>query len=70
MGIESLSKEKLQEWFTRFGTMKRGQAYEVGVTGKRNPELFIAMGKHFIDCGNEDYEFSNDYKYFKRILNF
>lgn len=62
--------EILEKWFNKFGEMKPGQQIEVAVTGKRDPALFTDICKMFIDSGNFDFEFSNDYRYFKRINNF
>jgi hypothetical protein len=60
-------QEKLDMWFNRFSQMKPGQSIEIAVVGKRDPELFIDVCKRFIDHGNMDFEFTNDYKYFRRM---
>jgi hypothetical protein len=54
-------------WFDYFSKMKPDQSIEIAVSGKRDPELFIDMCKEFIDRGNMDFEFTNDYKYFRRM---
>lgn len=61
--------ETLEKWYDKFRNMKPGQQIEIAVTGKRDPELFMAICKSFID-ENHDFELSNDYKYFKRINNY
>lgn len=54
-------------WFEYFAKMKPEQRLEIAVSGKRDPALFVDMCKSFIDQGNIDFEFTNDYKYFRRI---
>lgn len=55
-------------WWQKFDKMPVGSAYEVAKCAK-NVELFVEMGKDYIDHSPEgyNYEFSNDYKYFKKI---
>jgi hypothetical protein len=57
----------LDEWFRAFDKMKPGSAIEIKKFAKDDPKTLIDIGKMFIDAGNMDYEFTNDYKYFKRI---
>lgn len=57
----------MNDWFLFFDNMLPGQAIEINTTGKRDPELFKQMCMLYIDEGHNDFEFSNDYKYFKRI---
>lgn len=59
--------EILKMWFDYFSNMKEGQQIEVAVSGKRDPELFIEMCKSFIDAGNYDFEFTDGYKFFRRM---
>lgn len=58
--------EVMAEWFAKFDSMIPGQAIDIGVSGKRDPELFTDMCKEYINNGHEDFSFTNDYKYFKR----
>lgn len=57
----------MNDWFIFFDKMLPGQAIEVATVGKRDPELFKQMCIFYIDENHPDFEFSNDYKYFKRI---
>jgi len=63
-------EEKLNEWFKKFEKMQPGEKIDIEKTGRRDPELFTDMCKFFIDQGHEDFELSNDKKYFKRINTF
>jgi hypothetical protein len=53
-------------WYAKFDAMKVGTAYEIAACTK-NSEMFIEIAKEYIDLGNYQYEFSSDYKYFKRF---
>lgn len=53
--------------YDRFRLMKVGDYVEIDKEAKKDPQLFIEICKEFINQGNHDFEFSNDYKYFKRI---
>lgn len=57
-------------WFKYFSEMQPGDQIEIAVKGKRDPALFIDVCKEFIDQGNPSFEFSNDYKFFRRINSF
>lgn len=59
--------EILSSWFEYFDKMKIDEKIEIAVYGRRDPLLFIQMCKEYINQGHFDFEFSNDYKYFKRI---
>ena len=63
-------QEQLDYWFACFNRMIPGNAIEIALTGKRDPQLFTEICKTFIDQGNLDFEFTNDYKHFKRINKF
>lgn len=59
----------VQSWWQRFDKMEKSQAYEISKCAK-DQELFIEVCKNYIDNsehGNK-YEFSNDYKYFKKFI--
>ena len=58
--------ETLNFWYEKFSKMKVGQQIEIAVTGKRDPELFTDICKSFIDAGNNDFEFSSDWRFFRR----
>jgi hypothetical protein len=60
--------EWVEKWWQNFSKMEAGTAYECAKCAK-NVEFFIQMAKDFIDHYEFGYqwEFSNDYKYFKRI---
>ncbi len=56
------------EWWIKFDAMKPGTAYEVERCTKK-PEVLVEVMKDYIDHSENgmNYEFSNDYKFFKRI---
>lgn len=58
----------VHQWWQKFDSMDVGTAYEVSKCAK-DPELFIEICKNFIDYAENGmfYEFSNDYKFFKRF---
>lgn len=51
--------------------MKPGEQRKIALTklGEINLDLMIEVCKDFIDNGNYDYEFSNDFRFIKRLLN-
>lgn len=53
-------------------SLNPGESVELIKTkiGKQDIELMIDACKNFIDSGNYDFEFSNDYKYIRRINKF
>lgn len=68
MTAEDLILSKtIKKWFAIFEAMNPGQAIEVSEVAKRDPKLFIDLAKCFIDGNPETHEFSNCYKYFKRV---
>jgi hypothetical protein len=60
-------QEQLDYWFECFARMKPGNAIEIELTGKRDPQLFTDICKEYINQNHYDFEITNDYKYFKRI---
>lgn len=60
--------EWVQSWWHLFEKMEIGQAYEVAKCAK-DGELFKEVCRDFIDRHplGACFEFSNDYKYFKRF---
>lgn len=56
------------EWWIKFEAMKVGTAYEIAQCTKK-PEVLTEVMKDFIDHSENgwQYEFSNCYKFFKRI---
>jgi len=62
--------EWVEKWWQNFIKMQPGTAYECAKCAK-NVEMFIDVGKDFV-CRNPlgyQFEFSEDYKYFKRFTN-
>ncbi|MDB5288562.1 MAG: hypothetical protein JWR05_3511 [Mucilaginibacter sp.] len=58
--------EIIDHWHGKFSKMRVGEAIEIGVVGKRDPETFTDICKLFI-AYNPDFELTNDYKFLKRI---
>lgn len=58
--------------FAGLESMKPGESVELSKTkiGKQDIELIIEVCKIFIDEGNYDFEFSNDYKFIRRLNKF
>ncbi len=58
----------VDHWWANFSKMEPGTAYECARCAK-NVELFTDMAKDFVDRYEFGYqfEFSNDYRYFKRF---
>lgn len=50
-------------------TLKTGESVELKKTkiGSKDIDLIIEVCKEFIDAGNPDFEFSNDYKFIRRL---
>lgn len=57
---EKLALKKLQE-------IDIGGKMPISFFAKKNPEYFIEQVKNLIDKGYIEYEFSNDYKFVKRL---
>ena len=55
-------------WWWRFDKMEPYTAYEISKCAK-DPEIFIDMCKNFVNHHERgyQYQFSSDWKYFKRI---
>lgn len=53
--------------FKLFESMKPGQVIIIMEFAKKDPASFIQFGKDFIDEGNHNYEFTKDYKAFRRF---
>ena len=52
----------LNRVFARLEKMKVGDVYDLTKkVGSKNRDLFIKLACYFIQCGNMDFEFSNDY---------
>lgn len=52
----------LNRVFARLILMKVGEIYDLTKkVSSKNRDLFIKLACYFIQCGNMDYEFSNDY---------
>ena len=68
--MQKTFSETLEMWYKKFSEMKPGQGIDIEKIGKRDIELFTAICKSFIDAGNMDFEFSNDFKYFRRTNTF
>lgn len=62
--------EVVLRWYKKFNEMKIGDRFEISICAPKNPDLFIDMIKCYMDFeqGYKTHEFSNDFKYFKRIL--
>lgn len=56
------------EWWIKFEAMKPGTAYEISRCTKK-PDVLIDVMKDFIDHSENgcQYEFDNEYKFFKRF---
>lgn len=63
-------QDQLDYWFACFGRMKAENMIEIALTGKRDIQLFTDICKSYIDAGNMDFDFTEDYKYFRRRNNF
>lgn len=59
--------DKKQKAFELFGLMNKGDCLIISEIAKRDPDTFIQYGKDWIDEGNWDYEFSSDWKVFRRM---
>lgn len=64
--ISYLGKEAFESFlnrvFARLIKMKVGEIYDLTKkVSSKNRDLFIKSACYFIQCGNMDYEFSNDY---------
>lgn len=53
--------------FELFQSMKPGQLLVIKDTARKDPASFIQYGKDFIDEGYYNYEFTKDYKGFRRM---
>lgn len=63
-----MTPSEIQEkTFCLFRKLKPGQVIIVREFAKRNPTGFIQAAKDFIDAGNWNYEFSHEYKSFRRM---
>jgi hypothetical protein len=58
----------LNHWWQKFDAMEVGTAYEAAKCAK-DPELFTEVCKDYIDRAENGncYEFSEDYKFFKKF---
>lgn len=56
-----------QKAFDIFHQMNAGEVIIISEFAKKDPESFIEYCKDWIDEGNWDYEFSSDWKLFRRM---
>lgn len=64
MTSEELYREK---YFRKFREMQPGETINVMEFAKRAPIDFIQFGMQFIDEGNHNYEFTDQYRCFRRM---
>ena len=62
-----MQNEIQEKAFKIFRALKPGQVIIVREFAKKDPKAFIQVGKDFIDAGNWNYEFTKDYKSFRRM---
>jgi hypothetical protein len=63
--MENLT-EMMKKWYDCFDRMAIGDRIEIQKYANGNIKLFTDMCKSYIDNGNNDYSFTNDYLFFKR----
>lgn len=66
--MQKAFSEIVKQWYEKFLSLDPGQCVDIEKSGKRDKALFIDMCKDFIDDGHPEYEFTEDYKYFKRTF--
>lgn len=54
--------------FQIFTDMQPGDVIDIRNFAKKDPDGFIQFGKDWIDQGNTNYEFSPDYRKFRRMV--
>jgi len=62
-----MQNEIKDKTFKLFRSMKPGQVIIIREFAKKDPKGFIQYGKDFIDEGNHNYEFTKEYKSFRRM---
>jgi len=62
-----MRNEDTEKAFRAFRKMRPGQMLVIREIARKNPEGLIQAGKDFIDEGNHDYEFTKDYRAFRRM---
>lgn len=59
-------KDPRKTAYALFDSMKIGDVLKVSIHAPKKPELFIQMGKDYIDAGG-DLEFSGDYSKIRKL---